>query len=117
MLPPDPMVPLTITIPSAVAAVIILACYWRSTYMKSVERSRRRIRRANTLVQYALIIALVYALSMVRPAYEKQQFILAWMTVLLFVTVMIVLAGADAINTVRIRRRKHAQDQTSDESE
>lgn len=113
MLPPDPMVPMTVTVPCAVLATVVLAWYWRSFHLRSCERSRRRIRRANTLVQYALIVALVYALSVVKPASEQQRFMLAWVVVLLFITAMIVLAFADALNTLRLRRRHRAAGTTT----
>lgn len=100
-----PLVPLSWTAPAAVLIFGVLLLYWRRLRPRDVPRSRRRIRRANTIVHFILTLALVYALSVADGDRDLPRFAVAWIGVLLLLILTISLAILDSVNTMRLHRR------------
>ncbi len=100
-----PLVPLSWTAPAAVLVFGFLLLYWRRLRPRDVPRSRRRIRRANTIVHLTLTLALVYALSVADGDRDPGRFAVAWIGVLLLLILTITLAILDSLNTMRLHRR------------
>jgi len=100
-----PLVPLSWTAPAAVLLVGALLAYWRRLRPRDIPRSRRRIRRANTIVQVTLTLMLVYALSIADGDRDPGRFTVAWIGVLLLVILTIAFAILDSFNTIRLHRR------------
>jgi len=100
-----PLVPLAWTAPAAVLIVGVLITYWRRLKPRDVPRSRRRIRRANSMVQFTLTLMLVYALSIADGDRDGARFTVAWIGVLGLVLLTIAFAVADSLNTMRLHRR------------
>ncbi len=100
-----PLVPLAWTAPAAVLIVGVLITYWRRLKPREVPRSRRRIRRANSMVQFTLTLMLVYALSVADGDRDRAGFTVAWLGVLGLVLLTIAFAIVDSLNTMRLHRR------------
>lgn len=100
-----PLVPLAWTAPAAVIIIGMLIMYWRRLRPRHIPRSRRRIRRANTLVQLTLTLMLVYALSIADGDRRPAQFTVAWIGVVGLVLITIAFAIIDSFNTMRLHRR------------
>lgn len=100
-----PLVPLAWTAPAAVIIVGVLIMYWRRLRPRGIPPSRRRIRRANTMVQFTLTLMLVYALSIADGDRRPGQFTAAWIGVVLLILLTIAFAIVDSINTMRLHRR------------
>ncbi len=100
-----PLVPLAWTAPAAVIIIGALITYWRRLRPRDIPRSRRRIRRANTMVQFTLTLMLVYALSIADGDRRPAQFTVAWIGVVLLVLLTIGFAIIDSLNTMRLHRR------------
>jgi peptidoglycan/LPS O-acetylase OafA/YrhL len=100
-----PLVPLAWTAPAAVIVIGVLIMYWRRLRPRDIPRSRRRIRRANTLVQFTLTLMLVYALSIADGDRRPAQFTVAWIGVVGLVLITIAFAVIDSFNTMRLHHR------------
>ncbi|GEM_PF-3650286 len=100
-----PLVPLAWTAPAAVLVVGVLIMYWRRLRPRGIPPSRRRIRRANTMVQFTLTFMLVYALSIADGDRRPGQFTAAWIGVVLLILLTIAFAIVDSLNTMRLHRR------------
>ncbi|MFG0328632.1 MAG: hypothetical protein ACF8PN_01930 [Phycisphaerales bacterium] len=99
------MVPLAYTAPLGLLAIGALLTYWTALRPGRAPRSRRRIRRANTIVQLMLVPALVYGLSLVDPEVEPSRFIVVWSGVIGLVSLVFLLAILDVWNNIRLTRR------------
>lgn len=104
-----PLLPAAWTAPAAVIVVGLLLTYWRHLRPRDVPRSRRRIRRANTIVQITLTIMLAYALSGIDGHARPGPFTAAWIGVILLVLLTIALAMLDVFNTMRLHRRTQSR--------
>ena len=100
-----PLVPLAWTAPAAVLVFGFLVMYWRHLKPRDVPRSRRRLCRANTMVQFTLTLMLVYALSIADGDRDPGRFNAAWIGVIGLILLTIAFAIADSLNTMRLHRR------------
>lgn len=100
-----PLVPLAWTAPAAVLVFGFLVMYWRRLKPREVPRSRRRLRRANTMVQFTLTLMLVYALSIADGDRDPTRFTVSWIGVIALILLTIAFAIADSLNTMRLHRR------------
>lgn len=107
--PEGPLLPLAITFPAAVVAVGVLAWYWLRLRQKGIPGSRRRLRRANTMVHFMLVVALVYGLSVVDGGRFPARFAVAWLGVFLLTLLTIGFAIADSLNTYRLHSRERGR--------
>ncbi len=104
-----PLMPAAWSAPAAVIVVGLLLAYWRCLRPRGVPRSRRRIRRANTIVQITLTVMLAYALSGIDGHARPGPFTVAWIGVILLVILTIALAMLDVFNTMRLHRRTQSR--------
>jgi hypothetical protein len=92
--------PLSAIVLLAVAAHVLVL--WRS----EMPESRRRIRMASALVMMLALPVLALALGGLDPAKDQRTFVLAWMLATGLILIVVVLAGADILNTLRLYRRE-----------
>lgn len=98
-------VPIQFTAAIAVLVLGGLAMYWRAA--RSIKpRSRRRLRRANTMVLVVLTLNAVHALSMVTVEDDPATFMISWIGVVFFSVFAVALAFLDSINNVRVHRQE-----------
>lgn len=103
-MPEGLILPTVLTVPPAMLAIIGLVIYW--VVLKNARpRSRRRIRRANAIVQIVLVFALVNGLSLAEWRIQPTAFIVAWIGVIGLTSLTITLALLDSFNNVRVYRR------------
>lgn len=100
-----PLVPIKYSLPFAIIFLIVLTLYWFALRSNKVPRSRRRIRRANILVQTVLVPTLVYALSIPSSMSYLSKFLLSWIAVIGLLLLSVILAVFDTINSLRIHRK------------
>lgn len=99
-----------ISLPMAALTLAWIVWYWMRLGRAHVPGSRRKLRRVSLAVMIALLPLLVAALSFLDPAQHQRQYVMAWTGAMLLIAILIVLAGLDAINTMRI-----VQQQTHEE--
>lgn len=96
--------PALVTIPPALALVVWVMWYWQRLGRPEVPDSRRRIRRASMIVILASLSLLVRGLSFLDPRTANWQYVINWLLVLFAVGLVVVTAGIDVVNTLRIER-------------
>lgn len=106
--------------PATVAALIAIGGHLWSLPRASMPASRRRIRMANGVILIALTLLLAYALGYVGmlpggggSIGHIRAFVIVWMTIIALLPMVLMLAGLDVLNTVRLRlaarRRQRTQ--------
>ncbi len=101
--------PAMVTIPFALGLVVWIMWYWQRLGRPAVPDSRRRIRRASIIVILASIPFLVRGLSFLDPDTAKWQYVINWLLVLFALGLVVVTAGIDLVNTLRIERTEDHQ--------
>jgi len=98
-----PFIALPITASIAILLIGVLLTYFL-VLNRTVPRSKRRLRRANTMVQAILILVGVYALSIADPQHDPATFVIAWIGVILLSLLTVGFAVLDSLNNIRIHR-------------
>ncbi len=101
--------PAAVTIPPALVVAGWIMWYWHRLAAPQVPDSRRRIRRASIIVILASLPILVRGLSFLDHATDHSQYIITWLLVLFTVGLVVVTAGIDLVNTLRIERKADRQ--------
>ncbi len=96
------------TVPMAVAMGVWVMWYWQHLSRDEVPESRRRIRRASIIVMLAALPLFVRALSFVDSHADPRAYVIAWLLVVFAVGAVMVVAGLDVVNNLRIHRREIA---------
>lgn len=99
-----PLAPPWAVFPMALITMIIIAGHLRGVARADVPASRRRIRTANGWLMMFLAIALACATGVVSTA-DKRTFVLCWMAVAGLTGMVLLLAWADAFNSLRMHRQ------------
>ena len=102
--------PAGVSVPVAVAVAAAIAWYWRTLAAAHVPESRRRIRRASAAVMLMGLPLLVVALSFADDQTAPTLYLVAWLLVLFTVAVVVLTAGADVVNTLRLEHQRHRQE-------
>lgn len=101
--------PAAVTIPPALVVAGWIMWYWHRLAAPEVPDSRRRIRRASIIVILASLPILVRGLSFLDHATDHSQYIITWLLVLFTLGLVVVTAGIDLVNTLRIERKADRQ--------
>jgi hypothetical protein len=104
-LPATPLAPAWLVLPLAMVTLVILAGYATALQSGDVPAKRRRIRTTNTLLMMLATPLIAYAFAFVSPA-NARMFLLAWLAVTGLVGIMVLLAGLDAIYSMRLHREQ-----------
>lgn len=93
-----------IVIPITVVCLLMLAGH--VIYLGHAEeyRSRRRIRQANGTLSMLTIATMCAGLCLFSPETMPREWALSWLAVMMLVTMHVLLAMGDALNTARLRR-------------
>jgi len=101
------LVPGWLAIALAGATMLFVAAHVLAIQHLEMPASRRRIRTVTGVLMLILCAMLAYATGMVDPD-EKRDFVLAWMAVIALLGIVLLLAGMDVLNTLRLHRRARA---------
>ncbi len=77
------LLPGTFTVPIAVVLAVAILWYWIALNKPDVPPSRRRIRRASTIVLLISLPVFVRALSFINQQVSPSQYVITWSMVLL----------------------------------
>lgn len=99
-----------ITIAIAMLVLGWIIWYWIRLGRPHVPRSRRTLRRISLALMIILIPLLVAALSFLDPAQHQRPYIMTWTGAMVVIAILVIVAGLDAMNTMRI-----VQQQTHEE--
>lgn len=105
---PGVMLPLWFTVPLAAASVLLIAHQDRAIRRADMPESRRRIRRAGGLLLILLPVLIAYALSVATPR-EPLGFVLSWSAVVGLLLLLVTVALADVVNTLRLLRAERRE--------
>lgn len=100
-----PLAPTWLVLPLAGGVLLLLAGYWSSLQSGDGPPKRRRIRSANTVLMMLATPVIAYAFGVVAPA-NARMFLLAWLAVTGLLAIMILLAGLDALYSMRLHREQ-----------
>ncbi|MBL8991664.1 MAG: hypothetical protein JNJ48_08820 [Phycisphaerae bacterium] len=97
-----------VAVPVVSVAMLLVAAHVLAIQRVPMPSSRRRIRTANGLLMLVALPLLAYAVSVVPPA-DKRPFVLAWMSVMILVSMVLGLALVDIANNIRLFARARAE--------
>jgi hypothetical protein len=105
------VLPMWVVLPGAIVAAFAIGSHLASLPAAKMPSSRRRIRMANGVVLLGLTALLAYALGFVGMLPEGggsighiRAFVIVWMTIIGLLPLVLLLAGLDVLNTVRLQR-------------
>lgn len=98
-----PMVSAWVVYPLAALTMTIIAAHGASLAHAPMPESRRRIRRINGMLMLIASAVLAYAFAGVGSE-RPREFVLVWMASILLLSVIVLLAIADILNTARLHR-------------
>ncbi|MCH8150821.1 MAG: hypothetical protein IH830_00425 [Planctomycetes bacterium] len=101
--------PAAVTIPLALIVAGWIMWYWQRLGRREVPDTRRRIRRASIIVMLVSLPILVRGLSFLDHDTDHSQYIITWLLVLFTLGLVVVTAGIDLVNTLRIERKADRQ--------
>lgn len=99
-----------LVVPIAALIAIGLAWYWARLGRPTVPRSRRRIRRWSLAMMFITLGLVVWALSFVDPRAQPQTAVTAWSLAVLALLAVMVTAGVDMVNNLRLHREAVSRD-------
>jgi peptidoglycan/LPS O-acetylase OafA/YrhL len=108
---PTPIAPTWLVLPLALIAIVIQAGYLIALKEVSKDRmppSRKRIRTASGWMSIIAIPLTAYGFGIATPN-EPGIFALVWLVVISLIGAILMLAGLDAINTMRLHRHTNAR--------
>ncbi|GEM_PF-969935 len=109
------MLPSWVVLPLAMISMLVIASHVLAIHQSDLPLRRRRIRVVNGFLLLFVTALLAFALGMAevagRPAEDPagtRQFVMVWMTIVGLLAIIVMLAAADAVNTVthRIAQRR-----------
>lgn len=106
-MPPTPIAPAWLVLPLALIALIVQAGYLialKELPKGAIPPSRKRIRTASGWMSMFAIPLLAYGFGIATTA-DPGLYAIVWMTVIALLGGVLMLAGLDAINTVRLHRK------------
>lgn len=101
------MVPWWVVVPAAGLTMAVVLWHLRGQWRSEVPASRRRIRTANAVFMLVFAPLLAYAVGVVTPD-QTRAFALAWVGVIALLVVIMMLAGLDIVNNLRLFRASRA---------
>lgn len=96
----------SITVPVAVVAGIALGWLWWWQGREGVPTSRRRLRRISIVGMLMLVPMLVAGTSLIDPDVEPRRYAEVWTLLIGILLIVVALAVADALNTLRLHARE-----------
>ena len=108
---PDPIAPAWVVFP--IAAVVLIAVAGNIIALREapkgqIPESRRRIRIATSVVVMCTIPLTAYGFAVASTA-KPEVFVIVWTMVVGLLGGILILAGADMLNTVRLHRKDKAR--------
>jgi hypothetical protein len=96
-----------LTVPLALVIAGFIVWYWMRLGHADVPASRRIIRRVSMMLMLIALPMFLNALSFLSPESDRDRYIIAWTLALGTILLVIITAGVDALNSVRLLRRAH----------
>ncbi|MCA9310901.1 MAG: hypothetical protein KDA21_06825 [Phycisphaerales bacterium] len=101
------LLPALFVIPACALLMLMIAVHLhRVVHRPDLPPSRRRIRIANTLVMLTVVPFLAVGLSLIDPDVQPRRLAFVWSTTIALLSMSVLLAVLDVVNTVRIFRRR-----------
>jgi len=94
------------TIPAAIAVGAALIWYWIKLGAPHIPASRRRIRRVSLVLILFSLPMFVRALSVIDPDLDPKEYVATWTMALLMVAIVMVIAGVDVMNNLRLLQQQ-----------
>lgn len=104
MTPAAPVLPWWVSVPLCGLTMGVLIAHLMALQRPEVPASRRRIRTASGLLMFLLAPLLAFAVSVAGP-HAPRVMTLAWLAVVMLLTLVVALAWVDVLNNFRLLRR------------
>ncbi|PCI09937.1 hypothetical protein COB72_04890 [bacterium] len=107
MMPSDPIAPIWLVLPLALIALVVQAGYLialKELPKGMMPASRKRIRTASSWMSMFVIPLSAYGFG-IATMDDPGLFTIVWMMVIGLIAGILMLAGLDAVNTLRLHRR------------
>jgi hypothetical protein len=107
----DPVFPAWAVLPLAVVAMVATCLHLMALQRAAMPESRRRIRTTSGVLSLVVIPATAYGFG-VATTDEHRVFLLVWLAVLGLMGIVVILAGIDMFNNVRLHaaERQHIRE-------
>jgi hypothetical protein len=96
-----------LTVPIALGAAAVIVWYGIRLEHRWSDRGRRRLRQVSLIPMLLSLPALVRGLSFSDPELDPQQYLLSWTAATMLLLILALIAGIDAIVTLRAHRRHY----------
>lgn len=96
-----------LALPLAGILMVVIALHMEHTLEHTAPRSRRRLRIANGWIMLIGIPLLATGSSLINPDTNPRLFTLIWTTTILFLSLALLVALGDVLNTMRLSLRSH----------
>lgn len=112
MLAQDPILPVVVILPMAAMAMLVTCGHLVWMQRTPMPPTRRRIRTVTGVLSLFTITLTAIGFGVVNPA-DARPFLLVWLTVIGLLGILVLLAGIDMANNVRLHaaERKHIREQ------
>lgn len=98
-----------LALPVCGLVMVVVAIHMEHTIESMAPRSRRRLRVANGWVMLMGLPLLASGSSLINPDTHPRLFALVWSGAIIFLTLALVIAMGDVLNTMRLTSRRRAQ--------
>ncbi|MHC4975648.1 MAG: hypothetical protein ACYTF7_03465 [Planctomycetota bacterium] len=106
---PTIIIPPILALPLAGLLMVVVAIHMEHTLDSNAPRSRKRIRLANGWIMLLGIPLLAVGSSLIAHDTHPRLFAIVWSLSILFLTLALMLALGDVLNTMRLAGRNHAR--------
>ncbi len=104
----EPILPVWLVLPLASLTLIVLGAHLQWMHQADMPGSRRRIRTASNLVSMLTVPLIAAGFALVNPD-DHRLFVMVWLAIVGLLGVIVILAGVDMLNNLRIHamERRH----------
>ena len=103
-----PLLPVWLVLVLTVCAMLVVATHVLTMHRTAMPASRRRIRTANGVVMLILAPTLAQAVCFSHPS-QTRAFVFTWWLVIALLGLVLLLAGLDITNNLRLYGRERAR--------
>jgi hypothetical protein len=110
----ESILPVWFVLPLASLTLVVLGVHLQWMHQADMPGSRRRIRTASNLVSMLTVPLIAAGFALINPN-DHRVFVMVWLAIVGLLGVVVVLAGVDMLNNLRIhaQERRHVRTEIS----
>jgi hypothetical protein len=104
----ESILPVWFVLPLASLTLVVLGVHLQWMHQADMPGSRRRIRTASNLVSMLTVPLIAAGFALINPN-DHRVFVMVWLAIVGLLGVVVVLAGVDMLNNLRIHSKERHQ--------